>query len=89
MTQHSPDRSAEPATSRVPAVPISESVLPDRLICLETGRPIKMLKRHLQNLLGMTFEEYRAKWGLPPDYPTTAPNYQYAKQRWRTKGKLH
>ncbi|OOY15263.1 MucR family transcriptional regulator [Thioclava sp. DLFJ4-1] len=89
MTQQSPACAGAPATSRPPAVPISESVFPDRLICLETGRPIKMLKRHLKNLLGMTFEEYRAKWDLPPDYPTSAPDYQLAKQRWRSCDKLH
>ncbi|WP_098409846.1 MucR family transcriptional regulator [Thioclava sp. ES.031] len=89
MTQHPPARTGEPATSRIPAVPISESVYPDRLICLETGRPIKMLRRHLRNLLGMTFEEYRAKWGLPPDYPTSAPDYQLAKERWLMRDKLH
>ncbi|WP_038145130.1 MucR family transcriptional regulator, partial [Thioclava atlantica] len=89
MTHQPPPRAGEPGASRIPAVPVSESVLPDRLICLETGRSIKMLKRHLKNLLGMTVEEYRAKWGLPADYPTSAPEYQLAKQRWLTRGKLH
>jgi len=62
-----------------PAVPIRRSITPDYLICLEDGKKLKMLRRHLQTAFGMTPEEYRAKWGLPPDYPMVAPNY--AKQR--------
>lgn len=62
-----------------PAVPIRRSIQPDHLVCLEDGKKLKMLKRHLQTAFGMTPEEYRAKWGLPHDYPMVAPNY--AKQR--------
>lgn len=62
-----------------PAVPIRRSVTPDYLICLEDGKRLKMLKRHLMTAYGMTPDEYRQKWGLPPDYPMVAPNY--AKQR--------
>src|SRR5690625_384042 len=62
-----------------PAVPIRRSITPDYLICLEDGKKLKMLRRHLQTAFGMTPEEYRAKWGLPADYPMVAPNY--AKQR--------
>lgn len=62
-----------------PAVAIKKSVLPDYLICLEDGKKLKMLKRHLRTTYGLSPEEYRAKWGLPPDYPMVAPNY--AKQR--------
>jgi predicted transcriptional regulator len=62
-----------------PAVPIRRSVQPDYLICLEDGKKLKMLRRHLQTAFGMTPEEYRAKWGLSHDYPMVAPNY--AKQR--------
>lgn len=62
-----------------PAVPIKKSVMPDHLICLEDGKKMKMLKRYLRTTYGMSAEEYRAKWGLPPDYPMVAPNY--AKQR--------
>lgn len=62
-----------------PAVPIRRSITPDYLICLEDGKKLKMLKRHLQTSYGMSPEEYRAKWGLPADYPMVAPNY--AKQR--------
>jgi len=60
-------------------VPIRRSIQRDHLICLEDGRKLKMLKRHLQTAFGMTPEDYRAKWGLPHDYPMVAPNY--AKQR--------
>jgi predicted transcriptional regulator len=62
-----------------PAVPIRRSITPDYLICLEDGKKLKMLKRHLRSTYGMTPDEYRQKWGLPPDYPMVAPNY--AEQR--------
>jgi predicted transcriptional regulator len=62
-----------------PAVPIRKSVTPDYLICLEDGKKLKMLKRHLRSTYNMTPDEYRAKWGLPADYPMVAPNY--AEQR--------
>lgn len=58
-----------------PAVAIKKSVTPDYLICLEDGKKLKMLKRHLRSTYGMTPEDYRAKWGLPLDYPMVAPNY--------------
>lgn len=54
----------------VPAVPIEDSVQPEYLICLEDGKRMRMLKRHLRNKYGMSVEEYRAKWGLPADYPS-------------------
>jgi predicted transcriptional regulator len=57
-----------------PAVPIKKSVTPDFLVCLDDGKKFKSLKRHL-SALGMTPDEYRAKWGLPSDYPMVAPNY--------------
>ncbi|MCS6891533.1 MAG: MucR family transcriptional regulator [Rhodovarius sp.] len=62
-----------------PAVPIKKSVHPDYLICLEDGKKLKMLKRHLKTAYNMTPEQYREKWGLPPDYPMVAENY--AKRR--------
>ena len=62
-----------------PAVPISKSITNDYLICLEDGRKLKMLKRHLRSKYRLTPEEYRARWGLPADYPMVAPNY--AKRR--------
>ena len=62
-----------------PAVPIKKSVQPDHIVCLEDGKKLKMLKRHLKTSYNMTPDEYRAKWGLPSEYPMVAPNY--AKQR--------
>jgi predicted transcriptional regulator len=62
-----------------PAVPIKKSITPEFLICLEDGKKMKMLKRHLRSSYNMTPEQYRHKWGLPPDYPMVAPNY--AEQR--------
>ena len=58
-----------------PAVPIKASIKPDYVVCLEDGKKLKMLKRHLMTHYGMTPEDYRAKWGLPNDYPMVAPNY--------------
>jgi len=62
-----------------PAVPISKSITPDHIICLEDGRKLKMLKRYLRSRYNLTPEEYRVRWGLPSDYPMVAPNY--AKRR--------
>ncbi len=62
-----------------PAVPIRKSITPDYLICLEDGKKLKMLKRHLRSTYGMTPDDYRQKWGLGADYPMVAPNY--AEQR--------
>jgi len=62
-----------------PAIPVRRSVTPDYIVCLEDGKKLKMLKRHLRTNYNMTPDEYRAKWGLPADYPMVAPNY--AKQR--------
>lgn len=63
-----------PAKQLYPAVPIRKSVAPDFIVCLEDGLKFRSLKRHLTSL-GMTPDEYRAKWGLPADYPMVAPNY--------------
>jgi len=62
-----------------PAVAVKKSVTPDFIICLEDGRKLKMLKRHLKTAYNMTPEDYRERWQLPADYPMVAPNY--AKQR--------
>jgi len=67
------------AIRQKPAVPIRRSVNPDYIVCLEDGRKLKMLKRYLRAAFNMTPEEYRARWGLPQDYPMVAPNY--AKKR--------
>lgn len=58
-----------------PAVSIRSSVKPDYIVCLEDGKKLKMLKRHLMTHYNMTPEQYRARWGLPADYPMVAPNY--------------
>ncbi len=62
-----------------PAVPIKKSIQPDFIVCLEDGKKLKMLKRHLKTAYDMTPDDYRQRWGLPSDYPMVAPNY--AKQR--------
>jgi len=62
-----------------PAVPVRKSITPEYLICLEDGKKLKMLKRHLRSTYNMTPDDYRQKWGLPADYPMVAPNY--AEQR--------
>ena len=64
-----------------PAVSIKKSVTPEFIICLEDGKKLKMLKRHLASSYGMTPDEYRAKWGLPSDYPMVAPNYAQARSK--------
>ena len=58
-----------------PAVPVKKSVTPEFIICLEDGKKLKMLKRHLKTAYDMTPEDYRERWALPPDYPMVAPNY--------------
>ncbi len=58
-----------------PAVPIKKSVQPDHIVCLEDGKKLKMLKRHLKTAYNMSPEEYKERWGLPADYPMVAPNY--------------
>ena len=68
-----------PTPKQEPAVSIRSSVKPDYIVCLEDGKKLKMLKRHLMTHYQMTPDDYRAKWGLPADYPMVAPNY--AEQR--------
>ena len=73
-------KAQSPAVERPqPAVPVKRSITPDFIVCLEDGRKLKMLKRHIKTAYNMTPEEYRERWRLPPDYPMVAPNY--AKQR--------
>ena len=75
-----PAAAAEPEQKElVPAVAIRKSVTPDYIVSLEDGRKFKSLKRHLAGTYGMTPDEYRAKWGLPRDYPMVAPNYAKAR----------
>jgi predicted transcriptional regulator len=66
---------AAPVEKAQPAVPIRKSVFPDFIICLEDGKRLKMLKRHLSTSYDLTPEQYRAKWGLDASYPMVAPNY--------------
>jgi len=74
------DKPIEPVVARPqPAVPIKKSVTAEYLICLEDGKKLKMLKRHLSSAYGLTPDQYRERWGLPADYPMVAP--AYAQQR--------
>ena len=59
----------------LPAVPVRRSAMPDRIVCLEDGKKLKMLRRHLKTAYNTAPEEYRDRWNLPPDYPMVAPNY--------------
>ncbi len=73
------DDLVEPEVKQEPAVSIRASIKPDYIVCLEDGKKLKMLKRHLMTHYQMTPDQYRAKWNLPADYPMVAPNY--AEQR--------
>ena len=75
----SEDAAAAGPEALTPAVPLKKSVFPDYIVCLEDGKKLKMLKRHLQASYGMTPAQYRERWNLPQDYPMVAPNY--AKRR--------
>lgn len=68
-----------------PAVSVRRSIHPDHLVCLEDGKKLKMLKRHLRAAYNMTPDEYRAKWGLPADYPMVAPNYAAQRSEFAKK----
>ena len=68
-----------PPEPQEPAVSVKKSITPDFLICLEDGRKFKSLKRHLRTKYDLSPDEYRAKWGLPKDYPMVAPNYAKAR----------
>ena len=80
-----PQAAVEAAVDLKPAVPVKKSVTPEYIICLEDGKKLKMLKRHLSSSYGMTPDEYRAKWGLPADYPMVAPNYAKARSEMAVK----
>src|SRR6186713_3182837 len=68
-----------------PAVSLKKSITPEYLVCLEDGKKFKSLKRHLRTQYNMTPEQYRDKWGLPPDYPMVAPNYAVARSQLAKK----
>ena len=75
----------EPVEELKPAVPIKKSITPDHIICLEDGKKLKMLKRHLKTSYNMTPEDYRERWGLAADYPMVAPNYAAKRQELAKK----
>ncbi|MBA2124697.1 MucR family transcriptional regulator [Hyphomicrobium methylovorum] len=68
-----------------PKIAVKKSILPDYIICLEDGKKFKSLKRHLRTHYNLSPEEYREKWGLPPDYPMVAPNYASARSQLAKK----
>ena len=76
---------AAPREMREPAVPIKKSVKSDYIVCLEDGKKLKMLKRYLRARYNMSPDEYRSKWGLPADYPMTAPNYAAKRSEFAKK----
>ena len=76
------EATAEPAK---PAVSVRRSVTPEYIVCLEDGKKLKMLKRHLRAAYDMSPEEYRVKWGLPADYPMVAPNYAAQRSEFAKK----
>ncbi len=75
LNSHASGEGAAAQEPPKPVVSIRKSVTPDYIICLEDGKKLKMLKRHLRTTYNLTPEEYRAKWGLAADYPMVAPNY--------------
>lgn len=80
-----------PAQRPQPAVPIKKSVTPEYIVCLDDGKKMKMLKRHIKSAYNLTPEQYRERWGLPADYPMVAPNYakhrsSLAKKIWQGTG---
>jgi predicted transcriptional regulator len=76
---------ADIASSQKPSVPIKKSITAEYLICLEDGKKLKMLKRYLRSRYGMTPDQYRAKWGLGPDYPMVAANYAQKRSEFAKK----
>lgn len=76
---------APPPEPLKPAVPIRKSITQEYLVCLEDGKKLKMLKRHLRSTYNMTPDEYRAKWGLSADYPMVAPSYAAQRSEFAKK----
>jgi predicted transcriptional regulator len=74
-TLSSVGETAAPVEAPKPAVPVTKSVFPDYIVCLEDGKQMTMLKRHLMTEHNMTVDQYRAKWSLPSSYPMVAPSY--------------
>ena len=71
----------KPVEAQTPAVSIKKSIHPDYIVCLEDGKKFKSLKRHLRTKYDLSPEDYRAKWGLPADYPMVAPNYANSRSK--------
>lgn len=85
LVQAASGRSDAAREAPKPAVPVRKSIMPDYIVCLEDGKKFKSLKRHLRTRYDMSPEEYREKWGLPPDYPMVAPAYAEARSRLAKK----
>jgi MucR family transcriptional regulator, transcriptional regulator of exopolysaccharide biosynthesis len=81
LTRVSSGQADAPSEPLRPAVSVKKSITPDHIVCLEDGKKFKSLKRHLRTQYNMTPEQYREKWGLPPDYPMVAPNYAAARSQ--------
>jgi len=79
------DKSASAKNEQTPFVPVKRSVTAEYIICLEDGKKLKMLKRHLKTVYNMTPDDYRAKWNLPSEYPMVAPNYARARSEMATR----
>lgn len=77
-----------PASGQLPPVALSASIRPDYLVCLEDGKKLKLLKRYLMTHFQLTPEAYRAKWGLPDDYPMVAPDYAAQRRELAIRNKL-
>lgn len=84
-TLHSLNGAAANGHALKPAVPVGKSYTSDYIICLEDGKKLKMLKRYLRSHYDMTPDEYRAKWGLPADYPMVAPSYAVKRSEFAKK----
>ena len=82
LDEQTEERPSEPLK---PALPIRKSVTPDYIVCLEDGKKLKMLKRHLRTTYDMSPEDYRARWNLPADYPMVAPNYAARRSEFAKK----
>ncbi len=81
LTRVSSGQGESPSEPLKPAVSVKKSITPEHIVCLEDGKKFKSLKRHLRTQYNMTPEQYREKWGLPPDYPMVAPNYAAARSQ--------
>ena len=81
LVRISPGHSDVQPETLKPAVSVKKSITPDYIVCLEDAKKFKSLKRHLRTQYNMTPEQYRDKWGLPPDYPMVAPNYAAARSQ--------